>query len=222
MSKNKKETPIVADEVLGKSEAFIIKNKNAIITVVSIVILAIAGVLAYNNFVLEPQEKEAEKALIAVAQYYVEGKYSESLDGDGVNLGTRDICEEYSGTDAGNLASMYAGLALVKLEKYEEAIEYLEDFDGNDDIVAPKVKHALGNCYAHAANNKKAISLLLDAAKAENEAVTPFCLRDVAAMYEQEGKTAEAVELYKRIKTEYPSCILVTEGEIDRQLNSIK
>ena len=222
MSKNKKETPIIADEVLGKSEAFVIKNKNAIITVVAVVILAVAGVLAYNNYVLEPKGKEADKALVAAAQYFVEGKYAESLDGDGVNLGTRDICEEYSGTDAGNIANMYAGLALVKLEKYEEAIGYLEEFDGNDDIVAPKVMHALGNCYAHTGNNKKAISLLLDAADVNNEAVTPFCLRDVAAMYEQEGKTAEAVELYKRIKTEYPTCILVAEGEIDRQLNSVK
>ena len=222
MSKNKKETPIVADEVLGKSEAFVIKHKNAITTVVSIVILAVAGVLAYNNFILEPKEKEADKALVAAEQYFVEGKYAESLDGDGVNLGTRDICEEYSGTKAGNIANMYAGLALVKLEKYEEAIEYLEDFDGSDNIVVPKVQHALGNCYAHKGDNKKAISLLLDAAEVNNEAVTPFCLRDVAAMYEQEGKSAEAVELYKRIKTEYPECILVETGEIDRQLNSVK
>lgn len=223
MSKKTKETPILADEALGKSEAFIIKYKNIIIAAVSVVILAVAGVLAYNTFVVEPKEQEADKALAVAAQYFVDGKYAESLDGDGVNLGTIAICDEYSGTNAGNLASMYAGLALAKQEKYAEAIEYLEDFEADDAIVAPKVKHALGNCYAHTGDNEKAIDLLLDAAEeANNEAVTPFCWRDVAAMYEQEGKSAEAVELYEKIKAEYPRCILVTDGEIDRQLNSVK
>lgn len=223
MSKKTKETPILADEALGKSEEFIIKHKTPIIIAVSVIILAVAGIISYNNFVLEPKEKEADMALVSASQYYVDGKYTESLDGDGVNLGTKAISEEYSGTKAGNLANMYAGLALAKQEKYEEAIAYLEEFDGSDRLVAPKVKHALGNCYAHTGNNAKAIDLLLDAAEeADNEAVTPFCWRDAAAMYEQEGKTAEAIELYNKIKAEYPTCILVTNGEIDRQLNSVK
>ena len=110
------------------------------------------------------------------------------LDGDGVNMGTIAVSEEYSGTKAGNLANLYAGLALAKQEKYEEAIEYLEAYEGNDAIIAPKAKHTLGNCYAYTGDSKKAISLLLDAAEeASNEAVTPFCWRDAAAMYEQEG-----------------------------------
>ena len=29
-------------------------------------------------------------------------------------------------------------------------------------------------------------------------------------------------ELYERIKAEYPTCVLVATGEIDRQLNSVK
>jgi tetratricopeptide (TPR) repeat protein len=90
-------------------------------------------------------------------------------------------------------------------------------------MVAPSVLAALGNCYAHTGNADKALSLILDAANsANNEAVTPFCLRDAAAMYEQQGKTEKAVELYERIKKEYPSCVLVLTGEIERQLNSAK
>ena len=57
---------------------------------------------------------------------------------------------------------------------------------------AMQAKHTLGNCYAYTGDSKKAISLLLDAAEeASNEAVTPFCWRDAAAMYEQEGETAK-------------------------------
>lgn len=223
MSKKQNETPILADEALGKSEEFVLKHKNLLTGIVVALIVIVAGYLGYKTYILEPKEAEANKALVTAMQNFEDGKYAESLDGDGVNLGTKDICDEYSGTKAGNLAALYAGLALAKQEMYEEAIEYLEDFDGDDAIVAPKAKHALGNCYAHTGNNSKAISLILDAAEeANNEAVTPYCWRDVAAMYEQEGKTAEAVELYERIKTEYPTCVLVVTGEIERQLNSVK
>lgn len=223
MSKKKTETPILADEALGKSEEFILKHKNLISGIVFAVIIFIVAYLGYQNFIQEPKETEAGKALVVAVQNFEDGKYAESLDGDGINMGTIAICEEYSGTKAGNLASLYAGLALVKQEKYEEAIAYLEDYDGDDAIIAPKAKHALGNCYAYTGNNKKAISLVLDAAEeANNEAVTPYCWRDAAAMYEQEGESAKATELYERIKAEYPTCVLVATGEIDRQLNSVK
>lgn len=223
MSKKQNETPILADEALGKSEEFVLKHKNLLTGIVVALIVIVTGYLGYKTYILEPKEEEANKALAVAVQNFEDGKYAESLDGDGVNLGTKEISDEYSGTKAGNLAALYAGLALAKQEMYEEAIEYLEDFDGDDAIIAPKAKHALGNCYAHTGNNSKAISLILDAAEeANNEAVTPYCLRDVAAMYEQEGKSVEAAELYERIKTEYPTCALVATGEIDRQLNSVK
>ncbi len=223
MSKKKTETPILADEALGKSEEFVLKHKNLITGVVFAIIIFIAAYLGYQHFIQEPKEAEADKALVVAMQNFEDGKYAESLDGDGVNMGTIAVSEEYSGTKAGNLANLYAGLALAKQEKYEEAIEYLEAYEGNDAIIAPKAKHTLGNCYAYTGDSKKAISLLLDAAEeASNEAVTPFCWRDAAAMYEQEGETAKAVELYERIKTEYPACVLVVTREIDRQLNSVK
>lgn len=223
MSKKEKETPILADEALGKSEAFVLNNRKTITGVVLAVVLLVVAYLGYTKFILEPQNDEANKAMVVAVQNFEAGNHAESLDGDGINMGTRAIADEYGNTKAGNLAKAYAGLSLAKQENYEEAIQYLEDFDGDDAIVAQKVKHALGNCYAHTGDTDKAISLILDAANsANNEAVTPFCLRDVAAMYEQQGKTAEAVELYERIKKEYPSCVLVLTGEIDRQLNSAK
>ena len=223
MSKKQKETPILADEALGKSEEFILRNKKTITGVILAIVVFVVAYLGYSKFILEPQNIEASKALVVAAHNFEAGNYAESLDGDGVNLGTKAIADEYGNTDAGNLAKAYAGLSLAKQENYEEAISYLEDYNGDDAIVAQKVKHALGNCYAHTGNTDKAISLILDAAnEASNEAVTPFALRDVAAMYEQQGKADKAIELYERIKKEYPSCILVLTGEIERQLNSAK
>jgi hypothetical protein len=44
------------------------------------------------------------------------------------------IADEYSGTDAGNLANYYAGMAYLNTGKYNEAIDYLNKFK-SDDIV---------------------------------------------------------------------------------------
>ena len=163
MSKKQNETPILADEVLGKSEAFVLKNKKTITGTVLAIVVIIVAYLGHKHFILEPQNMEASKAMVTAVYSFEAGNYAESLDGDGINLGTKAIAEEYGNTDAGNLAKAYAGLALAKMENYEEAIEYLSDFDGDDAIVAQKVKHALGNCYAHTGNADKALSLILDA-----------------------------------------------------------
>ena len=103
---------------------------------------------------------------------------------------------------------------------FDEAINNLENFDGNDKILAPKAMQTLALCYAHKENLDKAISLLIDAAEtAQNTAISPRCLMDAAAMYEQQGNSKEAKKLYEQIKKEYPNS--PEAGNIDKFINSI-
>lgn len=218
MSKKKTEETVLADEMLGKSEAFVIKHKKKITTVVTILAVCVLGYFGYQKFIAEPEEAEAKAALNEPMYLAMNGDNATALEG------FRSINEQYSGTKAGEIAKiMTAGLAAAVEDNYEEAIQLFEEYDGDDDIFAPHVKHALGNCYAHTGDTETAIELILEAAEeANNEAVTPLCWRDVAAMYEQQGKSAEAKELYERIKKEYPETPIVMYGEIDKQLNSVK
>ncbi|MBQ3243272.1 MAG: tetratricopeptide repeat protein [Bacteroidaceae bacterium] len=218
MSKKQKDEPILADEMLGKSEAFVIRHKNVITYTVAAILVAVLGYIIYQKFIVEPKEKEAMIALQEPMYQSLIGKNDYALEG------ANAVIENHSGTDAANVANIIAGsLTAYELGNYEEAIAIFEEYDGNDDIIAPKVKHALGNCYSHTGDTDKAIELLLEAAEeANNEAVTPLCWRDLAAMYEQQGKKEEAINLYERIKTEYPGCMLVLSGEIDSQLAIIK
>lgn len=218
MSKKQKDEPILADEMLGKSEAFVIRHKNVITYTVAAILVVILGYIIYQKFIVEPKEKEAMTALQEPMYNSITGKNTDALEG------ANAVIENYSGTDAANVAHIIAGsLTAYEQGHYEEAIAIFEEYDGNDDIIAPKVKHALGNCYSHTGDTDKAIELLLEAAEeANNEAVTPLCWRDLAAMYEQQGKKEDAINLYERIKTEYPGCALVLSGEIDSQLAIIK
>lgn len=219
MSKKQTEKPILADEVLGKSEAFVIKNKNTFLVAIIAIIAVVAGYLAYDAFVAEPKNAEAAKAIFKAEQYFANGEFETALNGDGINAGFLQIIEENGGTDASNMAYAYAGLCYAQQKDYDEAINYLEEYNGDDKLVSPMVKYALGNCYAYKENIDKAIKLLLEAAdEAENITVSPKCLFDAAAMYEKQGKADKAIELYNRIKNEYPQAPEATN--IDRFINA--
>lgn len=220
-TKQTEQTPNTVGEVLSKSEEFILKYKNLIMGgILAIIVLVVAGIW-YNNNVVKPAEKEAAEALFPAETLFRAGSFQEALDGDGVNLGLLAITKEYSGTKSGNIANAYAGIALAQLGRYEEAITYLNNFDGDDQMVAPAVLGTLGNCYAQTGNNDKAISLFLDAAsKADNTTISPYYLMQAGIMYEQTGKPAKALDLYKEIQKKYPTSMQA--ADIEKYINRIK
>lgn len=206
---SKKQTsnePIILDEALGKSEAFILKYKNQILASVAVIVIAIIGSVYYSSYA-EERETEAAEAIFQAEALFAANRYEEALNGDSVTiLGFVQVADEYSGTKVANLAKAYAGFSLAKLNRYEEAIPYLKDFDGNDQMVAASVLRTLGNCYANTGDNNKAIKYLLEAAEvAESNSISPNCLFHAGRMYEVQGDKAKALELYNQIKSEYPT-----------------
>lgn len=114
------------------------------------------------------------------------------------------LADQFSGTDAGNLANAYAGLCYAQLGKYEDAIKYLDKFSGDDLLVAPSVMGALGNCYAQVGQLDKAVATLLKAAdRANSMSLSPIYLIQAGQILEKQGKNAEAVEAYKQVKNKY-------------------
>jgi hypothetical protein len=58
------------------------------------------------------------------------------------------IAEEYSGTDAGNLANYYAGIAYSNTGKYAEAISSFRKFKSDDVMLSTIAKGAIGDAFA--------------------------------------------------------------------------
>lgn len=202
--KNKQEE-LNVEEALTRSEAFIIKNKGAIIGVVIAIILLIAGVMLYKHYISEPKEAKANEAIFKAEQYFGEDNFELALNGDSLgHVGFLKVADEYSGTKAGNLASVYAGICYAQLGKYEEAVKYLKDFNGKDQMVAPAALGALGNCYAHLNELDKAVSTLKKAAdKADNTSLSPVYLMQAGEILMKQGKKEEAVKVYTTIKDKY-------------------
>ena len=203
---NEQQGALNVEETLNKSEAFFLKYKKAIIYGVLAVIVVIAGVIVYNQYVSAPREDKASTALAKGQEYFQQDLYEKALNGDGAGYaGFVKVAADYSSTDAGNLANLYAGLCYVGLGKWNEAAKYLEDFDTKDDqMISPAAEGALGNAYAHLNQLDKAVTHLKNAAKnADNNSLSPTFLIQAGEILESQGKAAEALELYKQVKEKY-------------------
>lgn len=193
------------EEAISQSEAFIIKHKTTIIGVVAAIIIIIAGVMLYKHYIATPREAKASAAIFKAEQYFGQDAFDLALNGDSLgNMGFIKIADEYSSTKSGNLAKAYAGISYAQLGKYEEAIKYLNDFSGSDQMVAPAVLGTLGNCYANLDQLDKATSTLMKAAdKADNMTLSPVYLIQAGEIFEKQGKLDDAIAVYTKIKEKY-------------------
>ena len=185
---------------------FFEKYKKAIIIGVVAVIVIIAGVIVYNNYVAEPRAAKASTALSKGQEYFGMEEYEKALNGDSIGYaGFISIAADYSSTDAGNLANLYAGLCYAQMGKWQEAASYLEKFDQQDDqMISPAALAALGNAYAHLKQLDKAVETLTKAARnADNNSLSPTFLIQAGEILESQGKKAEALKLYEEVKQKY-------------------
>lgn len=226
MANKKEQAP--ANEVLNISEAFVTKYKKPIVIAVVAVLVIVLGTFSYNYFISGPREDKASTALGAGQQYFNQEMYDKALNGDGATYGGfLKIAADYSGTDAGNLANLYAGLCYANMDKWTEAVKYLDQFSpSNDAMISPAAIAALGNAYAHVNQADKAISCLKKAAsKADakahdgvNNSLSPVFLLQAGQILESQNKTAEALKLYQEIKQKYVNSALVQSMEIDKYI----
>lgn len=203
---NQQQAAPTMEETLNQSEAFFLKYKKAIIGVVIALVVIIAGIVLYKTYVSGPQEIKASTAIAKGQEYFAANNFEMALNGDSASFkGFAKLADEYSSTAAGNLANLYAGLCYAKLDKWEDAVKYLEKYDGADDqMISPAAEAALGNAYAHLNQLDNAVSHLKKAAeKADNNSLSPTFLIQAGEILESQGKNDEALKLYQTVKEKY-------------------
>ncbi len=203
--KNQKGT---LDESLNSSETFFIKNRKAILGGVGVVVVLIIAAILYHSYVSLPREDEASTELSKSEQLMMQQQYEAALKG------FQKVAEDYSGTDAGNLANLYTGLCYAHQAKpnWAKAKEAVEKFDTKSDaIISPESQVALGDIYANNNELDKAVASFKKAADMANSkatdgvnlSVAPIALLKAGQILENQGKKAEALEIYQNIKKTY-------------------
>jgi len=226
MAKGKKETQKQEFEsvqnALSKSEAFVEKNKTMLLGGLIAVILVVTGVLVYRNQVFIPKQQEANEAIFRAEQSFARDSFQLALDGDGINLGFLAIIDEYSRTNAADLARAYAGVCYKMLGDYEKAISYLKKFNAGDMALTPALKGAIGDCYLETGEKEKAISFFQKAAASNNDVISPVYLHRAGLVYLSMGDYGKAASAFEEIKNKYASSPLAMDIDKYIQLATLK
>jgi tetratricopeptide (TPR) repeat protein len=197
--------PLDLDQAMSSSEAFIIKYKNKFLAGIAAIVIVVGGILGYQNFISEPNEKKASEALFQGEQYFMADNYEYALNGDSLGYeGFLKIADEFGGTDAGKLANAYAGICYAQLGQYENAVKYLDKFSAEDQLVSPALMGTMGNCYIQLGQLDKGAATLMKAAdKANSHSLSPIYLIQAGQVYEKLGKKSEALKAYQTVKDKY-------------------
>ena len=193
------------EQVLSKSEQYIEENKKSLSIIVAAIIVVVGGYLLYTKMILTPKENEAQSQMFRAEQYFERDSLQLALEGDGDALGFIDIIDDYSMTDAANLAQYYSGICYLRLGEFENAIEHLKKFDSNDKLISVIALGALGDANVELGNYKEAISFYTKASsKNKNSFTSAIYLKKLGLTYEAVDDYKKAINAYEKIKHEYP------------------
>jgi TolA-binding protein len=195
------------------SGEFFEKNKKPI----TYVLVAIAlGVLAFVGFKYYQKERNetAQAEMYNSVFAWEKDSLKTALEGKAEDKGLVDIADEYSGTDAGNMATYYAGVAYLKQGKFDEAISSLDDFKSNDLLLQGLSYSLIGDAYMEKKEFDNAAEYYGKAAKYKpNETFTPRYLMKLGLAQELNKDFAGAAESYGKIVDEYPTSAQLADAK---------
>lgn len=205
------------EEALSKTELFIEKNQKIIMIAVGVIIVVLLGYFGFKKFYLAPREKEAQSQMFMAQIYFEQDAFDKALNGDGNNVGFLSIMDDYSITKSAELAHYYAGICYLKKGQFEKAIEYLEDFSSDDEFIGPMALGAIGDANIELGKTDQALKYYIKAAeKRKNDLTSPNFYLKAGWTYEKKGDYKNALDIYKKIQTEFPKSAVARE--IDRYI----
>lgn len=216
-------------DVVEKARGFWEDYNKQITYIGSAIIVLVAAWLIYKYMFKVPKAEKADKIVFVTQKYFAEFTTATDsaklllatrvLNGDGTNPGALKIINQYRGSPAANLCDYYAGACYLHLGQFEKSIKYLKDFDANGATqIKSRALGMLGDASAELNKNGDALNYYKKAANVNDKdefTSSEFLFR--AALFAQSaGKTKDAIDLFKKIKTDYP--LSQKASDIDRYL----
>ncbi len=206
-------------DVIMKARGFWMNYSKPITYIGSAVILVLGGWLVYKYMFKLPEEAKANDAVFVTQNYF--NSFSSApndsskikmativINGDGRSDGALRIIDKYSGTSAANLCEFYAGACYLSLGQFEKAVKYLKDFNaGGATQIQSRADGMIGDAYAELKKNDDALDYYKKAASVneKDDFTSSEYLFRAALFAETIGKTKDAIELFTKIKTDYPT-----------------
>jgi len=200
------------DESASRTEDFVARNQKLILGIVGAIAIAAIAYTLYLKFVAEPKELEATKEMYVAQKNFdlaangttPDSLYTLALNGSEGKYGFVKIADEFSGTDAGNLANYYAGMAYLNTGKYDEAIAFLDKFSSDDVMLKALALGGIGDAHSQKNQMKEALDFYQKALSSdENDFTTPRFTLKAGKIALALGNKEEALKLFMIIKEKY-------------------
>ena len=199
---NEPETRTKIDDIndsLSSIEQKVQNNQKVIMWACVAVAAVVCVVLLYIYGIRKPGIESANNAI-------GQADLELAMGNDSVALAQyMQVADEY-GYEGGNRAHLNAAIILYQQGKYQEALNYLDDYKASESIIGAASKSLEGDCYVNLEDYDKAVKCFAEAAKISdnNPHYTPvFLMKEATVQRELKNYKAEA-ELYNRIIEEYP------------------
>lgn len=200
------ENPEAISDKIGQVEDYINDKKNrSVVFGVGGLIVAIILAVIFFRYWSASQNQEANTELTQAVFYFESDSLSKALNGDGNNYGFLEIINQFGGTEAGNLASFYAGATYLRLESFDNAVRYLSDFNTGDPILEARAQALIGDAKMELKDFSGAISNYKSAISASNEEseILPLYVMKLAVAQEENGDRIGAKDSYAMITKKY-------------------
>jgi len=229
--KVKVETVQQAD-VVERAKGFWAKYSKHIIIAGTVVIVLLGCYLGYKYLVKIPKEKKASEMVFPAEKLFGKMTSAPVYNKDTINIvlngdkatgvtGLLKIISSYGGTPAGNRAEYMAGVCYLQLKHFDKAVKHLKEFDGNGaKQIQGKAYILLGHAYSEQKKTDDALSYYKKAASIdeEDEGMTTEALFMAGRYADAIGKSKDAIELFQKLKDDYPASQRVQAGEVDKYL----
>lgn len=212
---------VVADVVGVDAKNWVEKNLMLIVGVIAGVAVLIGGYAWYSKSSAENEEL-ASLALSRVKSYYEAGDYQKALNGDPAKtvrgeqiVGLQAIVSEYGGTNAGKVASLYAGNSLLALNKASDAESYFDKASNSpSEIVSVGGKAGVAACKEQSGDYQSAASLYESMiAQSEKIGSKDRTLLMAGLNYEKAGNKEKAEKMYRDLIAEFENSELAGEAK---------
>ncbi|MDD2961065.1 MAG: tetratricopeptide repeat protein [Muribaculaceae bacterium] len=217
MAKNGKETTRTSIDEINDSLSSIeqhVENNKKIITwsILGIVVVA-AVILGYVYGIHIPNK---EKSINAISQADIQL----AQGNDSIALAQyMNVANEYSNA-SGNRAALESAILLYKNGKYQEALNYLDQYDATESLVGAAANSLKGDCYVNLKNYDGALSSYDKALKisADNSLYTPVFMMKKATVMSAQKDYKGAKAIYEKIEAEYPEYAQNYRVDIDKYI----
>jgi tetratricopeptide (TPR) repeat protein len=203
---------------VNASEQFLEKNMKQLSTiVVAVLVTVVAGIYFYNSS--GSAELEDQKKIFRAQYYFSLDSTNLALFGDTsgtVNnelVGFDELTDDLESAKIKDLNNYYVGLINLQNGEYQQAVDYLSDFESDDDLLLARGKSLLGDAYMELAETEaseydNAIKAYKKATELEkNSAFTPVYLMKLALAYELKGNDKQAIATYSTLIDGYKPTI---------------